>query len=214
MKVPKDLPDEQTAMIRVNSVTAYRMLKDFVKLEKGDWVIQNAANSGVGYNVIQLCHAWGIKTFNVVRRKELIPLLQAQGADYVTDEEEFAALAKKVTGGERVKLALNAVGGKSASELSKVLSQHGTHVTYGAMGKEPVTISNRALIFDDIRFRGFWLHEVAKDQMDSMFADLFELLRQGKLKVPVEKMYSLNEASEAVQHAVTGARGGKILLRM
>ena len=31
---------------RVNTVSAYRMLKDFVKLEKGDWVIQNAANSG------------------------------------------------------------------------------------------------------------------------------------------------------------------------
>ena len=59
-----------------------------------------------------------------------------------------------------------------------------------------------------------WLHQVDKAQMESMFAELSELLRQGKLKVPIEKFYPLSEVSQAIQHAVTGARGGKILLRM
>jgi trans-2-enoyl-CoA reductase len=41
-------------LFQVNPPTAYRMLKDFVKLNPGDTVIQNGANSAVGRNVIQV----------------------------------------------------------------------------------------------------------------------------------------------------------------
>lgn len=45
------------------------MLKDFVTLQKGDTVIQNGSNSGVGQAVIQIAKAWGINTINVVRSR-------------------------------------------------------------------------------------------------------------------------------------------------
>lgn len=35
---------------QVNPTTAYNMLDGFVKLQAGDWVIQNGANSAVGLN--------------------------------------------------------------------------------------------------------------------------------------------------------------------
>ncbi len=41
-------------------------------LEPGGWVIQNAANSAVGVNLIRLAKALGYKTVNVVRRESLI----------------------------------------------------------------------------------------------------------------------------------------------
>ena len=43
------------------------MLKDFARLEEGDYVLQNGANSQVGLAVIQLAKAWGLKTINFVR---------------------------------------------------------------------------------------------------------------------------------------------------
>lgn len=36
-----------TMHVKVNPPTAYNMLRDFVKLERGDWVVQNGANSAV-----------------------------------------------------------------------------------------------------------------------------------------------------------------------
>ena len=57
----------QKATITVNPCTAYRMLKDFVDLKKGDYVLQNGGNSAVGQAVIQIANAWGLKTINVVR---------------------------------------------------------------------------------------------------------------------------------------------------
>jgi trans-2-enoyl-CoA reductase len=42
------------ATLTVNPPTALALIREFVHLEAGDWIIQNAANSGVGRAVIQL----------------------------------------------------------------------------------------------------------------------------------------------------------------
>ena len=56
---------QQLSMLTINPPTAYLMLKEFVDLQPGDWVIQNAANSGVGSYLIQLAKIRGLKTVNV-----------------------------------------------------------------------------------------------------------------------------------------------------
>jgi trans-2-enoyl-CoA reductase len=50
------------------------MLKDFVDLRPGDWVIQNGANSAAGQAVIQIAAARGLKTINCVRTR-FVPIL-------------------------------------------------------------------------------------------------------------------------------------------
>ena len=67
MKVPNDIPVPYAATISVNPATAYRLLRDFVKLEPGDVIIQNGANSMVGQAVIQMAREMGVKTINVIR---------------------------------------------------------------------------------------------------------------------------------------------------
>ncbi|PAV87165.1 hypothetical protein WR25_02380 isoform B [Diploscapter pachys] len=88
------------ATFMINPPTAWIMLRDFVDLEKGDYVIQNAANSGVGRAVIELCAAWGIKTINIIRSREDVGMLKTElwklGADHVFTEEEFAEMGKDV----------------------------------------------------------------------------------------------------------------------
>ncbi|MSR64259.1 MAG: alcohol dehydrogenase [Verrucomicrobiae bacterium] len=217
--VPSDIPIEQAAMLAVNPPTAWRMLHDIVPLKHGDWVIQNAANSGVGRSVIQIAKAKGWRTVNVVRRKELIDELKAEGADVViTDEQPFAKQVRELTGGAELLLGLNAVGGDNAREVSKALSAHGTLVTYGAMSKQPILVDNGSLIFKDVRFRGYliteWYRRASRQQKVEMIGESASLMKQGKVKSPVEKTYRLEEAKEAVRHASQDKRGGKILFVM
>src|SRR6266404_1847277 len=49
---PSEIEPLQAAMLKVNPITAWRILHDFVPLRPGDWLIQNAANSGAGESVI------------------------------------------------------------------------------------------------------------------------------------------------------------------
>lgn len=92
LKISPDVDVVAAATMSVNPCTAYRMLKDFVTLEKGDVIIQNGANSACGQSVIQLAKAWGLVSVNVVRNRPDIDNLRNQltnlGADHVLTEEE------------------------------------------------------------------------------------------------------------------------------
>ena len=77
-------------MLGINPPTASLLLDEASDLKPGDWVVQNAANSGVGRSVIPIAKARGLKTINVVRRPELIPELEAIGGDLVVVDEDDA----------------------------------------------------------------------------------------------------------------------------
>ena len=81
---------QQLAMLGINPPTASLLLDEASDLKPGDWVIQNAANSGVGRSLIAIAKARGIKTINLVRRPELIPELQAIGGDLMVVDEDGA----------------------------------------------------------------------------------------------------------------------------
>lgn len=95
LKITPDVDVVAAATMSVNPCTAYRMLKDFVPMEKGDVVIQNGANSACGQSVIQLAKAWGYVSVNVVRNRpdieDLKNRLKNLGADHVLTEEEVPA---------------------------------------------------------------------------------------------------------------------------
>ena len=61
------------------------MLTEFVDLQPGDCIVQNGANSAVGKILIGLARERGIRTVNVVRRKELVPLTSPGQMIVVTD---------------------------------------------------------------------------------------------------------------------------------
>src|SRR5207253_6089358 len=86
--VPEGIEPVHAAMLKINPMTAWRLLHDYVDLKKGDWLIQNAANSAAGRAVIQIARELGYKTVNVVRRDELIDELRAEGGNVVLVDGE------------------------------------------------------------------------------------------------------------------------------
>jgi trans-2-enoyl-CoA reductase len=214
--VPPDIDPVHAAMLKINPMTAWRLLHDYVDLKSGDWLIQNAANSAAGRAVIQIARELGFKTVNVVRREELIDELRAEGGDVVlVDDESLREKVKIATGNAPIRLGLNAVGGSSALRLANCLAPESTLVTYGAMSLQPLKIPNGLLIFKDLRFRGIWINKwydnATKQERMEAFQSLFEMAKRGLLKTKVEKAYPLSEAKAAVTHAAQGKRSGKII---
>jgi trans-2-enoyl-CoA reductase len=214
--VPADIKPVHAAMLKINPMTAWRLLHDYVELSPGDWLIQNAANSAAGRAVIQIAHQLGYKTVNVVRRSELIDELRAEGGDIVVvDSENLRREVEDSIGGPPIRLGLNAVGGESALRLANCLAPGSTLVTYGAMSLQPLRIPNGLLIFKDLRFRGIWINKwydnATPTQRMEAFQHLFEMAKRGLLQTKVEKTYPLSEAKRAVAHAARGERSGKII---
>jgi mitochondrial enoyl-[acyl-carrier protein] reductase / trans-2-enoyl-CoA reductase len=214
--VPTGIQPVHASMLKINPMTAWRLLHDYVNLERGDWLIQNAANSAAGRAVIQIAHELGYKTVNVVRRSELIGELRAEGGDVVlVDSENLRREVEDTIGGVPVRLGLNAVGGESALRLANCLAPGSTLVTYGAMSLQPLKIPNGLFIFKDLRFRGIWINKwydnATPAQRMEAFQHLFEMAKRGLLQTKVEKAYPLSEAKTAVAHAARGQRSGKII---
>lgn len=208
----------QLAMLTVNPATAQLMLTQFMSLQPGDWVIQNAANSGVGHGVIALAKALGARTLNVVRRAALAAPLQAAGADAVlVDGPELAQRVVAITGkAGRPRLAIDAVAGEATLRLGQSLGDGGVIVNYGMLSGAPCAVSPADVVFRDVTLRGFWLSRwfatASLEERRAVYARLTGLVADGTIHVPVEATYPLGRVAEALAHAAREGRGGKVLL--
>lgn len=215
--LPEGVDPKQLAMLRVNPPTAHLMLHQFVAPKPGQWVIQNAANSGVGHCLIRLARLAGVKTINVVRREELVAPLRAFGGDVVlTDGPDLDARVRAAIGEAALPLAIDAVGGSGTQRLARCVSDGGTVVNYGVLSGEPCMVDGRETVFRDVRLHGFWLRKWFADtplaQIAALYRELASMLADGTLAVEVEAVYPIRKIKEAVAHAARSGRSGKILI--
>ena len=82
---------EQFSMLGSNPPTAGLILSEFAGLKPGDWIVQNAANSGVGRSLIALAKARGFRTINLARDESVLADLTTAGADIVHLDDATAA---------------------------------------------------------------------------------------------------------------------------
>lgn len=219
IKIPEKwtkLPLEVLATINVNPPTAYRLLKDFVKLKSGDLVVQNGANSAVGRLVIQMASIMGAKTVNIIRdrvdyeelAKELMELDPKGGAMVIKADD-----LKELKGVE-AKLGLNCVGGGAVADMSRVMDQDGVIVTYGAMSRRPLTITAGPLIFRNLSLKGFWVSEWYKksttDERGAMIEDILGWYGDEKLK-PVKSFWVGVDEDQVIKEFIKDSCEGKTI---
>ena len=216
VRVPDGLDDAQASMAIINPLTARLMLTEFVSLTPGEFVIQNAANSGVGRAVIAIAQARGLRTVNVVRRPELADELKQAGGDIVL--LEGPDLPKRVLESSQranIRLGLDGVAGEATRSLTGALAEGGTLVVDAGMSAQPGAAFPPHFIFRDLTLRGFWLikwfSNAAPEVVQRIQQELMPLLVSGANKAPIEATFPLSEAKEAVSCAAKAK--GKVLFR-
>ena len=182
-------------------------------------MIQDAANSGVGLDLIRLAHAHGIRTVNVVRRAE---------SDRAFEEtwrrrrrggraRSRGTSQERESGGAKIKLGIDAVGGSAIGRLTDCVGEGGTVVNYGLLSGKPCEIDASNFVFRGITVTGFWLAKLMRgmrpDQIQAMYEQLARRLMDGTIHVDVEAAYALEKISAALAHAKREGRGGKVQLR-
>jgi trans-2-enoyl-CoA reductase len=215
--VPDDVDDAAAAQFVVNPFTAYVMIQELA-IPQGKYLLQTAGGSTLGRQVIQMCKHMGLKSINVVRRKEQADELLALGADLVlcSAEDDIAARVKEITGGEGAWGALDSVGGALTAKVSNAVRNGGTVLIYGAMSGLSFEGSIVDCLFRGVTVRGFWItsyaatHGLAKCRE---IADAIWPLFSSKVVVPFSgTSYPVAQVKEAVAASMKEARGGKVLL--
>jgi trans-2-enoyl-CoA reductase len=206
---------QQLSMLGINPATAYLLLTEIVPLKRGDWVIQNGANSAVGRAVIAIAKSLGIRTVNVVRREELVEEIKSLGGDIVLVEgPELPKLIAAATGKAPISLAIDMVADTATLNLTNSIAPNGTVVLYSASSQKPLIGSAIQMIFNNQSIRGFWLINWFKtatpDKLAGMYDHLASMVASGAIAAPVAASYRFENFSEAL--TLAAKRGGKVIL--
>lgn len=215
--LPEGIGTLQLAMLAVNPATAWNMLNNFVTWRPGEWVLQNAGSSAVGYNVIRLARRLGVRSVSVVRRDDQVEPLLAKGADaVVVDGDDLPARVAEAVGGASIPLALDAVSGEATRRLANAVSPGATVVIYGVLSGGGSGFDATDVLFRDVSIRGFWLtiwfRDTPHEDKQKLYRQLAAMMTDGTIEIPIEATYPMFEVKTALAHAARAHRRGKVLL--
>lgn len=216
--VPDGVADEVAAQLIAMPFSAISLL-EFLQVERGDWMIQNAANGAVGKTLATFAEARGVHVVNLVRRDAGVDELAALGIDHAvsTAREGWKKTVRTIVADAPIRAAVDSIGGRASDDLMELLGENGVLVSFGSMTGEPMQISPGNLIFKHTTVKGFWASKISAAMPEPtrrrLFAELLELAAKGELKLPVDKIYDLADIAEAATASLQPGRKGKVLLR-
>ena len=216
--MPDAIADEVAAQLIAMPLSAL-MLLEFLKVEPGQWVVQNAANGAVGKTLAMLAPARGIHVLSLVRSEAGRQELEALGVQHVvcTAQEKWKDAARALLGKAGARAAVDSVGGQASANLIGLLGENGLLVSFGAMSGEAMHIPPGDMIFKHATVAGFWGSKVSREMSAEdrrrLVGELIQRALAGELKLPVDAVFDLEDAAQAAAQSLRPGRGGKVLLR-
>jgi NADPH:quinone reductase len=214
------LPDfisfEQGAAFPIQTLTAWFMIHTSHHMTPGQTVLVHSAAGGVGIVAMQIAKAAGARVIATVSSNSKVDIVKEYGADEVINYEthDFAAEAKRLTGGKGVDLILDAVGKPTFEKGIGCLAPFGHTILYGRAGGPPDKLDVFKLFEKSLKVSGFVMYTASANPelMRKGIEHSFGLIREGKLKLLIGKSYPLAEAAAA--HRFIESRGsvGKLVL--
>jgi NADPH2:quinone reductase len=210
---------EQAATLPIALQTMHNALVTAGRLQAGEAVMIQGASSGVGLMGLQIAKLKGARlvigtSTNAGRRERL----KEFGADLAVDTSQPAWSEKvlEATGKKGVDLIVDQVSASVANENMKAAAVLGRIVNVGRLGgfKGEFDFDLHALKRIDyigVTFRTRSVEEV-RNIVAAMRADLWGDVQSGKLALPIDRVFPLDQAAAALAHMKANQHFGKIVL--
>ena len=213
--VPEGMGLSVAAAVMLQGMTAHYLCHSTYPVAQGDPVVVHAAAGGVGLLLTQMVAMRGGVSIATTSTPDKAVLAEQAGADYVTDYDDFAGVAREVTGGGGVAAVYDGVGQATFEAGLSALRARGYMVLYGAASGPVPPFDLQRLNPAGSLFvtRPTLAHYVAsREELLWRAGDLFRWVTEGRLSVRVGGRYPLEAAAQA--HTDLASRGttGKLLL--
>ncbi len=193
---PAGLSHTDAASAPLAGLTAWQALITKGDLQKGQKVLIHAGSGGVGTYAIQIAKSIGayVATTTSARNAELVKRL---GADVVIDykTQQFQDELSDYD------LVFDMLGGDTLAESFKVLRKGGTLVSIKGQDTEGLAAKH------NVRFEWFFMSPDGK-----MLSELLALMDAGAVKPVIDRVYSMDQSSDAYDQLATGRAVGKIVV--
>jgi NADPH2:quinone reductase len=190
--------------------TAHRMLVTKARVAEGEWVLIWGIGGGVALAAFELARALGMRTIVTSSSAEKLERARALGADLALDHtaDDVPAAVKEATGGHGADVVVETVGEATWERSLAAAAQDGRIVVCGATSGHSPPARLYRLWWKQLSIYGSTMG------MPSDFEGAYELIKSGRARVHVDRVYPLAEAAAAHVHLEAGAQFGKVVLRI
>ena len=216
IKIPQGLDSKASAAAMLQGMTAHYLCHSTYQVKQGDKVLVHAGAGGVGLLLIQMVKRLGGYVFSTVSTDAKAQLAKDAGADEVIlyTSQNFAEEINKATNGQGVEVVYDAVGQTTFDGSISSLARRGYMVLYG-QASGPVPPVDPRVLGNGSKFLtrpGLGDYTVTRQELDQRAGDVLDWVKSGELKLRIEHVMALSEASEAHRQLESRLTTGKVVL--
>lgn len=200
--IPDDVSDEIAAAGILKGCTTEFLVERCAKVQPKWDVLVHAAAGGVGLMLVQWLKHVGANVIGTVSTDEKAALAREAGADHVIlyGKEDVAKQVRLLTNGKGVEVVFDGVGMATWEASLDSTRRRGMIVNYGnadapvggvnlgILAQKGSLYNTRPTLFD-------YYHNAAERAAGSEY--VFDMFRQGTIKVNIGQRYSLQDAAQA-----------------
>jgi NADPH2:quinone reductase len=215
--LPDNFPVEKASQFALNPITAWGLLER-ADLKAGDWLLITAGNSVVSKLIIQIAKLRCINVIATVRNDKSTATLTAYGAHVINvNKDDLIEYVQQVTEGKGAHVALDAVGGKTGSDVLKCLQPGGRLIIYSRLSPDPIQLYSADVLYKNISINGFgvraYLESKTDEQKTDIINSLVTIIGDPAFKMEVAASFPLDNYQEAIKTAVEAKKEGKVLFK-
>jgi NADPH:quinone reductase len=205
------------ASVMYNYGTSYHALKDRAELKSGETLLVLGAAGGVGLAAVELGKLMGATVIAGASSDEKLTVCKEKGADFTINysNEDLRERLKEITNGKGVDVVYDPIGDKYSEPCIRSMAWKGRYLVVGfAAGEIPKIPLNLALL-KGCSISGVFWGQFAEKEAGKSFQNIQELagfFMQGKLKPHIHKLYSLEEAPDALWDLMNRKVVGKAII--
>ena len=213
---PANLSPAQASAIWMQYLTAYGALVHIGGVKAGDFVSIPAASSSVGLAAIQIVRDAGATAIAVTRTSAKRAELLALGAHavVVSEEEDYAARIKEISGGAGARLTFDPVAGPFVETLAAGAAQGGIIFEYGVLSMQPTPFPTLLALGNALSIRGYSLMEITLNPAvaESAKKYVFDRLADGRFVPKIARTFPLEQTVAAYRYLESNQQVGKVVI--
>ena len=215
--IPDGVTFVQAAAVPTTYGTTYYALADRAAMKPGETLLVLGAAGGVGIAAVQLGKLMGARVIAAASSPEKLETCKREGADLGIDysKEDGKERGKALTNGTGADVVYDPVGGKYSEAALRATAFNGRLLVIGfAAGEIPKIPLNLTLLKGASIVGVFWGQFTMREpaRAAAQFRQLYEWVRDGKLKPHVHATPPLAEAAAAMRTLLDRKVQGKIVL--
>jgi NADPH2:quinone reductase len=204
-RLPDEIDFDTGAAMMLKGLTVDYLLRRTLPVEglaPGDAIVWHAAAGGVGLIACQWAKALGLELIGTAGSDEKCALAKEYGAAHAINyrRENVAERVREITGGKGVKVVYDSVGKDTFEASLACLRPFGLMASFGNASGAPDPVAPGLLAAKGSLYLTrptLFTHLATRERTQAMAEELFEVVRDGTVRIRIDQRYPLEQAAQA-----------------